>query len=59
VICSDFYLIVDKINGENPLIVVECKAKNVTINQATYTQGGNYANFCKARFFVIHNHRQT
>lgn len=51
--------IADKINGENPLIVVECKANNVTINQATYTQGGNYANFCKARFFVTHNHRQT
>ena len=49
----------EKINGENPLIVVECKADNVTINQATYTQGGNYANFCKARFFVTHNHRQT
>lgn len=44
---------------DNPLIVVECKANNVTIDQATYTQGGNYANFCKARFFVTHNHRQT
>ena len=41
------------------MIVVECKADNVTIDQATYTQGGNYANFCKARFFVTHNHRQT
>jgi len=49
----------DKNDGENPLIVVECKADNVTIDQATYTQGGNYANFCKARFFVTHNHRQT
>lgn len=49
----------EKVDGENPLIVVECKADNVTIDQATYTQGGNYANFCKARFFVTHNHRQT
>jgi type I restriction enzyme M protein len=49
----------DRVDGENPLIVVECKADNVTIDQATYTQGGNYANFCKARFFVTHNHRQT
>jgi type I restriction enzyme M protein len=49
----------DKNDGENPLIVVECKADNVTIDQTTYTQGGNYANFCKARFFVTHNHRQT
>jgi type I restriction enzyme M protein len=39
---------------ENPLIVVECKADNVTIDQSTYWQGGNYANFCKARFFVTH-----
>lgn len=51
--------IADKKDKENPLIVVECKADNVTIDQATYTQGGNYANFCKARFFVTHNHRQT
>lgn len=51
--------IADKNNGDNPLIVVECKADNVTIDQATYAQGGNYANFCKARFFVTHNHRQT
>ena len=51
--------ITEKADGENPLIVVECKADNVTIDQATYTQGGNYANFCKARFFVTHNHRQT
>ncbi len=49
----------EKKSQENPLIVVECKANNVTIEQATYTQGGNYANFCKARFFVTHNHRQT
>ena len=49
----------EKKSKENPLIVVECKANNVTIDQATYTQGGNYANFCKARFFVTHNHRQT
>jgi len=49
----------EKKSKDNPLIVVECKANNVTIDQATYTQGGNYANYCKARFFVTHNHRQT
>lgn len=49
----------EKTSKDNPLIVVECKANNVTIDQATYTQGGNYANYCKARFFVTHNHRQT
>jgi type I restriction enzyme M protein len=54
-----WHTVADRKNGDNPLIVVECKADNVTIDQATYTQGGNYANYCKARFFVTHNHRQT
>ena len=49
----------EKSDGDNPLIIVECKADNVTIDQATYDQGGNYANFCKAPFFVAHNNRQT
>ncbi len=49
----------EKIGGEKPLIVVECKADNVAIDQTTYQQGGNYANWCKAPFFVTHNHRQT
>lgn len=49
----------EKHGKDNPLIVVECKANNVAIDQATYTQGGHYANYCKARFFVTHNHRQT
>ncbi|ARK55296.1 N-6 DNA methylase [Burkholderia pseudomallei] len=42
-----------------PLIVVECKADNVSIDAKTYTQGANYAQFSKARFFVTHNNRQT
>lgn len=54
-----WHTVADRKNGDNPLIVVECKADNVTIDQGTYTQGGNYANYCKARFFVTHNHRQT
>ena len=49
----------DKNDGEKPLIVIECKADNVTIDQSTYDQGGNYANYCKAPFFVAHNNRQT
>jgi type I restriction enzyme M protein len=49
----------DKNDGEKPLIVIECKADNVAIDQSTYDQGGNYANFCKAPFFVAHNNRQT
>jgi type I restriction enzyme M protein len=54
-----WHTVADRKSGDNPLIVVECKADNVTIDQGTYTQGGNYANYCKARFFVTHNHRQT
>lgn len=49
----------DKASGLKPLIVVECKADNVTIDQSTYTQGSNYAQYTGARFFVTHNHRET
>lgn len=42
-----------------PLMVIECKADNVQINAKTYTQGANYAQYCKARFFVTHNNRET
>lgn len=49
----------DKSEGKTPLIVVECKADNVAIDARTYTQGANYARYCKARFFVTHNHRET
>lgn len=49
----------DKTAKKRPLIVVECKADNVQINAKTYTQGANYAQYCKARFFVTHNNRET
>ena len=42
-----------------PLVVVECKAENVVVDQSTYKQGGSYANHSKAPFFVAHNNRQT
>jgi type I restriction enzyme M protein len=51
--------VADKNDGEKPIIVIECKADNVAIDQSTYDQGGNYANYCKAPFFVAHNNRQT
>jgi type I restriction enzyme M protein len=51
--------VAEKNDGDKPLLVIECKADNVTIDQTTYIQGGNYANWCKAPFFVAHNHRQT
>lgn len=44
---------------KHALIVVECKADNVTINQSTYGQGANYAQYEQAKFFVTHNNRET
>jgi type I restriction enzyme M protein len=49
----------DKIAEKSPLIVVECKADNVTIDHAVYAQGENYARLTNAPFFVTHNHRET
>ena len=59
---ADFVLwrsIQDKRDYNSPLIIVECKADNVTIDAATYTQGELYARMSNARFFVTHNHRET
>ncbi len=49
----------EKQNGDTALIVVECKADNVAIDQKTYQQGANYANNERAKFFVAHNRRST
>ena len=49
----------DKTDKKIPLIVVECKADNVTINQKTYEQGANYAQYVRSKFFVTHNNRET
>jgi type I restriction enzyme M protein len=49
----------DKNTEKSPLIVVECKADNVTIDRAVYAQGENYARLTNAPFFVTHNHRET
>ncbi len=49
----------DRRDGKTALIVVECKAENVAIDQKTYEQGGNYANNERAKFFVAHNRRST
>ena len=48
-----------KAAGERSFIVVECKADNVAIDQAVYSQGSHYAEYEHARFFVAHNNRQT
>jgi type I restriction enzyme M protein len=44
---------------EHALVVIECKADNVTISLKDYEQGANYAQYEHARFFVTHNHRET
>lgn len=49
----------DKKDGKPPRIVVECKADNVRISEADYTQGEYYARVLDAPFFVTHNHRET
>ncbi len=49
----------EKRDGKTALIVVECKAENVAIDQKAYDQGANYANNERARFFVAHNRRST
>lgn len=49
----------DKADSKSPLIVVECKADNVTIDRAVYEQGENYARLTNARFFVTHNRRES
>jgi type I restriction enzyme M protein len=49
----------DRLDGNTALIVVECKADNVIIDQKVYVQGSNYAQFERAKFFVTHNRRST
>lgn len=49
----------DKAENNNPLIIVECKADNVTIRESDYWQGDHYARLSGARFFVTHNSRET
>jgi len=49
----------DRREGKTSLIVVECKADNVAVDQKTYEQGANYANNERAKFFVAHNRRST
>lgn len=49
----------DKRKGKNALIVVECKAENVTIRQVDYFQGYNYAAWAGAKFFVTTNLKET
>lgn len=49
----------DKQANKNALIVVECKSENVTIREADYYQGYNYASWAGADFFVTTNLKET
>ena len=49
----------DKRTDKKAMIIVECKADNITIDQKTYKQGANYAQYEQAKFFVTHNNRET
>ncbi|MBI4683451.1 MAG: N-6 DNA methylase [Nitrospirae bacterium] len=49
----------EKADKKTALIVVECKADNVTIDNKAYLQGANYAQYERAKFFVTHNNRET
>lgn len=49
----------DKKDKKSPLIVVECKAQQVTIREEDYFQGMNYAAWAGADFFVTTNQKET
>lgn len=49
----------DKVEEEDPVIVVECKAENINISEKEYKQGSHYARYTRAPFFVTTNLKQT
>jgi len=49
----------DRRSNKAPLIVVECKSDNVTIQAKDYFQGDNYARIVDAPFVVTHNSKET
>ncbi len=49
----------DKEKENSPVIVVECKAENITIREEDYFQGSNYASWAGADFFVTTNMKET
>lgn len=49
----------DRKERKNPVIVVECKAQNVTVREEDYFQGYNYAVWAGADFFVTTNEKDT
>ena len=49
----------DKQSGISPVIVVECKAEQITIREEDFFQGYNYASWAGADFFVTTNMKDT
>ncbi|MFA6104887.1 MAG: type I restriction enzyme HsdR N-terminal domain-containing protein [Victivallaceae bacterium] len=49
----------DKKSNKAPLIVVECKAQQVTIRKEDYYKGAYYAALVGANFFVTNNIKET
>jgi len=49
----------DKNEDNSPVIVVECKAENITIREEDCFQGANYASWAGADFFVTTNLKET
>jgi type I restriction enzyme M protein len=49
----------DRQTQKPPLIIVECKSDNVTIQAKDYFQGDNYARIVDAKFVVTHNNKET
>jgi len=49
----------DKSEENSPVIVVECKAENITIHEEDCFQGSNYASWAGADFFVATNLKET
>ena len=49
----------DKLEDNSSVIVVECKAEHLTIQEEDYFQGYNYASWAGAEFFVTTNLKET
>ncbi len=49
----------EEVENKNPIIVVECKAENITIQSDDYWQGFHYARYCSSPFLVTTNNKQT
>ena len=49
----------EEVEKKAPVIVVECKADNITIRPEDYFQGSHYARYINAPFFVTTNLKET